>query len=95
MKDYILYALFAVVGCIVTVAASRYGLALLTIAEEAANPIVVLVQCVVYGSAVTGNIMFAVVQSIAYVAGESSTRAGLLVLMAVAGFALWFMYQRQ
>ena len=39
-KDYLLYAIFAVVGCIVTAAASRYGLALLTLAEEAANPIV-------------------------------------------------------
>ena len=89
-----MYALFAVFGCIVTVAASQYGLAWLTDAEEAANPIAVLVQCVVYGGVVIGNI-FAVLQSIAYVAGRSGTRAGLVGFMAVGGFALWFMYPRQ
>lgn len=91
-----MYALFALFGCIVTVAASQYGLALLTDAEEAANPIAVLVQCVVYGGVVTSNI-FAVLQSIAYkyLAAGSSTKAGLVVFMAVAGVALWFMYSRQ
>jgi len=96
-KDYILYALFAVVGVIVTVAASRYGLALrgFTAPEEAANPIAILVQCVVDGGAMTASIIFALLQSIVYVAGGSSTRAGLVVFMTVAGFALWLIYPRQ
>lgn len=88
-----MYALFAVFGCIVTVAASQYGLALLTDAKTAVNPIDVLVQCVVYGGVVTGNI-FAVLQSMTYVAGGSSWRVGLVGFIAVAGFALWFMYPR-
>ena len=96
-KDYILFALVAVVGVIVTVAASRFVLALggLRAEEEAANPIAILFQCVVDVGTLTATIIFAVLQSIAYVAGGSSTRAGLVVFMAVAGFALWFMYPRQ
>lgn len=100
-KDYILYALAAVVGCTVNVAASRFGLACVgawigfTAAEEAANPIASLVQCVVDGGAMTATIIFAVLQNIVYVAGGSSTRAGLVVFITVAGFALWLMYPRQ
>lgn len=101
MAKKMMYALAAVVGCIVTVAASRFGLACVgawigfTAAEEAANPIAILVQCVVDGGAMTVTIIFAVLQNIVYVAGGSSTRAGLVVFITVAGFALWLMYPRE
>lgn len=88
-KDYMLVA---VMGGIFALAVTRFGLAQIgfTAAGVAANSFAALIQSVVYGGAVAGTSVFAVLQSIG--AAGLSTRAGFAVFMAGAGFALWFLY---
>ena len=88
-------ATVAAVGGILALAVTRFGLAQIgfTAAGVAANSIAALVQSVVYGGAVAATSVFALLQGIG--AAGLSTRAGLIIFMAGAGFALWFMYPRQ
>ena len=87
--------LFAAAGGILALAVFQFGLAPIgfTAAGVAANSIAALVQSVVYGGAVAATSIFAVLQSIGAVG--LSTKAGLVVFMAGACFALWFLYPRQ
>ena len=94
-KDYIWFLLVAVFGGFVALAAIRLGLAQIgfTVVGVAANSIAALIQSVVYGGAVAATSIFAVLQSIG--AAGLSTRAGFLIFMAGAVYALWVFYPRE
>ena len=72
------YATVAVVGSVIALAASRFGLTWIgfTVGGVAANSIAALVQSVVYGGAVAATSIFAALQSAG--AAGLSTRAGFL-----------------
>lgn len=88
------YVTVAVVGGIIALAASRFGLARIgfTVGGVAANSIAAVVQSVVYGGAVAATSIFAALQSAG--AAGLGTRAGLFIFIAGAGLALWIMYPR-
>ena len=94
-KDYILFLLGAVFGGFIALAAFRLVLAQIgfTAAGVAANSMAALIQSAVYGGAVGATSIFAVLQSIG--AAGLSTRAGLVIFMAGAVYALWFFYPRE
>lgn len=94
-KDYIWFLLVAVFGGFVALTAFRLVLAQIgfTVVGVAANSMAALIQSVVYGGAVGATSIFAVLQSIG--AAGLSTRAGLVIFMAGAVYALWFFYPRE
>ena len=94
-KDYIWFLLVAVFGGFVALAAFRLGLAQIgfTAAGVVVNVIAALIRFAVYGGAVGATSIFAVLQSIG--AAGLSTRAGFVIFMAVAVYALWVFYPRE
>lgn len=96
-KDYILFLLVSVFGGFIALTAFRLGLAQIgfTAAGVAANSMAALIQSVVYGGAVGATSIFAVLQSIGAAGSGLSTRAGLVIFMAGAVYALWFFYPRE